>query len=184
MRNLRGCDVEFKSFLTHVQMKFTDGLLQGWWIPCSRTWFYCKLALKITVSWILKYPKNSGENGYGTPFRQVIKLWSFFQRIDVREYCNDEHFSANCTEGSVVLMNSAVYGSMRKGNCLRSHVIVDGCGTNVLPAMDSLCSGRQSCHFRVPNDELRRARNCSKEIALYLEASYSCLTGQNLHISD
>ena len=52
-----------------------------------------------------------------------------------------------------------------------------GCQANVIPYVDSVCSGRRKCTLEVPDIGLQGIRPCSEELTAYLEASYSCLPG-------
>lgn len=91
--------------------------------------------------------------------------------------CATEKFEAKCPNGEVVVMQSALYGRMRKGRCVREDYGRGGCSTDVLRYMDTQCSGRSSCQVKVPDDHLLAQNPCS-ELLSYLEASYTCVKGQ------
>jgi len=95
----------------------------------------------------------------------------------VHEYCNADEFEATCGVGAVVLMDYANYGNIKVGRCLQDPQYIKGCSSDVLSIMDTLCSGRSSCRFRVPEQNLNGLRICPKELSQYLEASFTCLPG-------
>ena len=64
-----------------------------------------------------------------------------------------------------------------------------GCSSDVLTAMDYMCSGLRQCDFRVPELDVlvdTSSMPCMEELVKYLEASYECIKGtlQHLLISD
>ena len=93
------------------------------------------------------------------------------------EYCQLEVFEASCPEGSVVLMQRALYGRMRIGRCLTRDYFV-GCAADVIVELDAKCSGRQHCRVQVPDHSLLRALACPSDLVSYLEAEYTCITGE------
>ncbi len=56
------------------------------------------------------------------------------------DYCQMETFKASCAENEIIMMKSARYGRMRLGRCLTRNYYV-GCSADVLPHLDTLCSG-------------------------------------------
>ena len=103
------------------------------------------------------------------------------------EYCNMETFRARCHHGDVVVMETALFGRMRVGRCITFDAYLTalqqldptslGCSADVLAYMDQVCSGRASCDVSVPNPNLYVFRPCSGQLTMYMEASYSCVTG-------
>ena len=85
-------------------------------------------------------------------------------------------------------MSSAIYGRMAEGRCLEldseRKVTVKqdskyyGCSEDVLEWMDKKCSGNMECNVRISDQELRQKSSCYKDLDKYLEASYSCVTGE------
>jgi len=101
-----------------------------------------------------------------------------------REYCQLETFSPRCPSHSdVIAINSATFGRMRVGRCIDAVSLTDnlrdtlGCQADVIDYVSSQCSGKTLCDIFVPNRELLSSRPCSNQLTMYLEASYSCLSG-------
>lgn len=98
---------------------------------------------------------------------------------DVREYCQFDTMEAACPEGQVIVMEHAFYGRMRTGGCIKQNYDTSRCQANVIPFVDSICSGRRECTLRVPDISSEGdIRPCSEDLASYLEASYACLPGE------
>ena len=55
-----------------------------------------------------------------------------------------------------------------------------GCAVDVLEFMDGKCSGRTECDVRVYDQQLKQKSNCYKDLEKYLEASYTCVSGEYL----
>jgi len=104
------------------------------------------------------------------------------------EYCNMETFRARCQHGDVIVMETALFGRMRVGRCITSDAYLTalqqldptslGCSADVLGYVDRVCSGRSACDVSVASPELHQFRPCPEQLTMYLEATYSCLTGQ------
>ncbi len=92
------------------------------------------------------------------------------------EFCQWDTFTATCKADEVVVMRMARYGRMRLGKCVKRDFGYMGCGTDVLTYMDSVCSGKQTCEFTIPDQTMKDMKPCS-ELESYLEASYSCEKG-------
>lgn len=99
----------------------------------------------------------------------------FFFSAEGREYCW-ETFNATCPDGEVVLMQSARYGRMKLGRCLKVERVMD-CYNDVMPEMNRLCSGRRYCELDIPDTSLHLKQPCPKDLMAYLEASYTCVKG-------
>ena len=56
-----------------------------------------------------------------------------------------------------------------------------GCSADVRVYLDWKCSGRRRCQLKIPDEVLHAAHPCPKELMPYLEASYSCITGTEMH---
>ena len=54
-----------------------------------------------------------------------------------------------------------------------------GCSSDVLDVADRRCSGKATCEIRIPDPEMQTTKPCYKGLAMYLEASYSCVNGEN-----
>jgi len=96
------------------------------------------------------------------------------------EYCQWEVFNASCPGADqLILMETARYGRMRFGRCMREDHGSVGCSADVRPYLDWKCSGRRRCQLLIPDAVLHAAHPCPKELMPYLEASYSCITGSH-----
>ena len=75
-------------------------------------------------------------------------------------------------------MESAVYGRMEIGRCVKNDYGHLGCHNDALQSFDAACSGHRSCDFAVSTD-LRRdvSGACGPAIFGYVEASYNCREG-------
>lgn len=71
-------------------------------------------------------------------------------------------------------MQSAMYGRMDIGQCIRQHIGIRNCDIDVLHIMDGLCSGAQSCTVRGGHPNLLDIKPCPDHAA-YLRTSYKCL---------
>ncbi|KAK2156864.1 hypothetical protein LSH36_203g01055 [Paralvinella palmiformis] len=72
-------------------------------------------------------------------------------------------------------MENAVYGRMQIGRCVKRNYGHLGCSLDVLQYMDSECSGKRQCEFKIYDSRLRPMSPCPEDMASYLEASYKCL---------
>jgi len=103
---------------------------------------------------------------------------------DTKDYCPSEHFNVTCAPNDVILMEHAQYGRMRSGRCVSGQHGVVGCAVDVLTFFDRKCSGRTHCTVYVADPALQKLEPCSKDFTSYLEAKYTCLSGNpvdNLH---
>jgi len=107
---------------------------------------------------------------------------------DLREYCQLETFSPRCRHGDVIVMTTARFGRMRVGKCIdlgaqstlhRADPYSLGCFADVLDYADRVCSGRSSCDIPVPTRELLSTKPCFEQLTMYLEAGYTCMSGEN-----
>ena len=96
-----------------------------------------------------------------------------------QEYCLTETFEASCDSSQVIVVDTANFGRMRLGKCVTKNYGFIGCFSNVLSILDSRCSGRQQCRFGVsdPAVGLLNTTPCPKDFASYLEATYTCQSG-------
>ena len=97
------------------------------------------------------------------------------------EFCELQTLNASCRQGDeVVVMETARYGRMRLGTCVVADLGFVGCSRDVLPVLDSRCSGRRRCVVRVPDPQLAalRPQPCLTELKSYLETGYRCQKGQ------
>ena len=86
-------------------------------------------------------------------------------------------FTAKCNESEVILMERADIGRMKAGGrCIPGQAYI-GCKDNILTSLDRVCSGRQECRAEVSELE-KLSQSCSTDYKVYLEAEYSCITGE------
>lgn len=97
---------------------------------------------------------------------------------EVREYCFPNSFNVSCDRSSVIVMTSARYGRIQKGQCLSSDYHI-GCSANVLLQLDRKCSGRHSCVVSIPDTTLHDLQPCPKDLLAYLQAEYTCQKVEN-----
>lgn len=81
----------------------------------------------------------------------------------------------------------ARWGRMEANRCLKIHPNVLaalgrdplflGCSRNVLPLLDSKCSGRPECEVHIPDPQLDEVKPCYQDLKSFLTASYSCVRG-------
>ena len=83
-----------------------------------------------------------------------------------------------CGQSEAIVMVTARYGRMRLGPCVKGDYGVLGCETNVLPYIDSRCSGRPACTLSLPDTVLHEAGSCPDEFSSYLKVTYSCVKGK------
>ena len=75
-------------------------------------------------------------------------------------------------------MEHAQYGRMRKGRCVTGSYGNIGCSVDVLPYLDSKCSGRNSCNVYIADPVLHKMQPCPKDLTSYLEAKHICISGK------
>jgi hypothetical protein len=107
----------------------------------------------------------------------VDRFLSLVERTiqDVKEYCHDEDFAAECPDGHVILMTSAHYGRMALGKCVRMDFGFVGCHVDVIAYAHERCSGRRSCSILVRDATLYGMNACSRDLKNYLSVSYKCV---------
>lgn len=92
-----------------------------------------------------------------------------------------DSFAPNCSHSPnhVILMDTAQYGLMRLGRCLKVDYSKKlGCKADVLSTMDRLCSGKVTCLVRIPHEDIYSLNQCPQEFTSFLEASYECVRGK------
>ena len=115
-----------------------------------------------------------------------LLITDVFVSETVRDYCMFETFHPQCYSRDVIVIDYAVYGRRHVGRCIQQADAEDladhlGCYADVRILLDSRCSGKTECEVRIPDPELQEATPCSKMLMMYLEASYSCVTGKYIH---
>ena len=74
-------------------------------------------------------------------------------------------------------MQTARYGRMHVGRCLTTSYFI-GCYADVLPFMDSECSGKRFCTVKTVDSELLKFHPCRKDLMPYLEAQFTCISSK------
>ena len=100
----------------------------------------------------------------------------------IKEICQGEDFVASCSQDEVITMTTAMYGSMKIGQCLEEDFGHLGCAADVMDIADRECSGKRRCVIGVTNKEMDAKRKCPRDFTRYLEVSYRCTTG-NMSVS-
>jgi len=94
------------------------------------------------------------------------------------EVCNREFLNISCSSGEVILVDEALYGRMRVGRCVQRSLGYVDCQADVLEHVEVLCSGRQHCAHRMPDDSIYATHPCPPDVTSYLEVTYRCLRGE------
>ena len=93
-----------------------------------------------------------------------------------------EQLDIQCGNGEIIAVESARYGRMRLGRCVRTDYGYIGCSTDVTDVLTGRCSGRRRC--QVVNIELMLIEvlfaACPGDLASYLEVNYSCIRGRSV----
>jgi len=105
----------------------------------------------------------------------------------VQEYCHYETFDGRCWTGEVIVMQRALWGRMKTGRCLQippnfleihgNDPMFIGCFHDVLPLIDSECSGRPECSILISDPSFNNIKPCYADLKMYFEASYECVRG-------
>ncbi len=111
--------------------------------------------------------------------KKTVGHFGFYYFTDVQEICESETFSAACAQDEVILAESAQYGRMRLGRCVKTNLGFVGCSTDVLHITDQWCSGRRICRIPITDPRLQNTKPCPKELKSYLEISYQCVKGES-----
>ena len=53
-----------------------------------------------------------------------------------------------------------------------------GSSANVIRLLDEVCSGKSTCEYRHPNEDLYATQPCPKGVSSYLEVGYDCIKGK------
>ena len=89
-----------------------------------------------------------------------------------------ETFNATCSTDEVILIQTARYGRMRIGRCVKFSYGYLGCAVDVRGYLDARCSGRHSCRLPLPDPIMFDMQPCPGDFTSYLEVSYRCLAGE------
>jgi len=92
--------------------------------------------------------------------------------------CQSEYLRVKCDAGQVVVVRHARYGRMTISRCVKQDFGFVGCSVDVLPVLDSHCSGRRACSVRVLDDNFDNVKPCHDDLKSYLEVSYQCVNGE------
>jgi len=115
---------------------------------------------------------------------------NFLWTGEVKDYClATEAFKARCLKNEVIVMNSAIYGRMRIGRCLKAVDVssfgtgsdILGCSVDVIHIIDKRCSFKNQCEIVLTFDvDLLMEEPCHPGLKCYLEASFDCVTGNKI----
>ena len=94
------------------------------------------------------------------------------------DFCQWETFHASCGHDRVIIMQTAMYGRLRPGRCVSRQFGFVGCSADVMPFMDSRCSGRNQCDVTVADIALQGVRPCPGDLTSFLVATYQCVKGE------
>ena len=89
-----------------------------------------------------------------------------------------ELFNATCKATEVVVMDSARYGRMSVGRCVKKNYGYLGCAVDALAYLDSKCSGRHVCQFTIPDPVLHDTQPCPGDFTSFLNARFHCEEGE------
>ena len=98
------------------------------------------------------------------------------------EYCEGETLSILCGQSETIRINTALYGRMQLGRCVKVDLGYLGCQTDVLSIMDRLCSGRTSCQIDTVNRGIFNVNVPCSELQVYLHVEYACVPGILTHL--
>lgn len=93
------------------------------------------------------------------------------------EFCSHEVFNATCRPNEVLMIQSASYGRLRLGRCVKIGLGFLGCKANVRHIVEMRCTGRRHCSLPVADLELRMTTPCPTDVTWHLEVSYVCQKG-------
>ncbi len=89
-----------------------------------------------------------------------------------------EAFNATCLKNQVIVMETAMYGRMNIGRCVKRNLGYVGCAVMVLTYMDTQCSGRRTCNVNVVDLAKTQTKPCPADVTSHLDASYTCVDGE------
>ena len=101
-----------------------------------------------------------------------------------KDVCIQETFRASCLHvpGTVISIQSALYGRMRSSRCTYFDSRELNCQANVQPYLESLCNKRTECTIKAANDTLKEAiAYCQRSLKPFLEVVYTCVYGKQLN---
>jgi len=98
---------------------------------------------------------------------------------DVFDVCPFETLEIECSENEVIVVESAYFGRMQQGRCIRENKFI-GCRNDVIYLADKWCSGRPRCEIVISINDLEAAnKNCESFLKMYLSVEYHCVKGKN-----
>ena len=108
-------------------------------------------------------------------------VWYFMSKIYCSDYCNWEDFEPACNSNDVIVIQSATYGLMNRGRCVKKYFDFLGCSTNLMGFLDAKCSGRSTCKVGISDEDMhdQLTEECPRP---YLEADYICQKGTIIFI--
>lgn len=104
----------------------------------------------------------------------------FLVELKSEDVCKWHTFQANCSENEVIIVDSARYGRIKSGRCIKIEIGERPCFVDVLPYFDSKCGGRRTCELTIPTKDLdTMLETCQSQRIPYLEISYHCQEGEH-----
>ena len=74
-------------------------------------------------------------------------------------------------------MDSALYGRMSLGECIKRSIGNLGCSGDALAHFDNVCSNTRTCENGVSDIAIPIVTTCPEEFKMHLEADYHCHKG-------
>ena len=105
---------------------------------------------------------------------------SSFRVFPILEYCIGHTFNASCPPDEIILMETAEYGRMKIGTCIKKDLGSLGCSVDVMRHFDRVCSNKNMCEMVVSQSQIPVTSPCPVDFTSYLEADYSCEKGSRI----
>ncbi|ELT94218.1 hypothetical protein CAPTEDRAFT_214161 [Capitella teleta] len=110
---------------------------------------------------------------------RLVLLWmsAFYQVLgsELKEFCQNEKFTAKCGKDQVISITKAMYGRMSFSRCVERDYGYVGCEDDVRHVSDKQCSGRHECEIGIPNSFFDALKPCPGDLKAYFAVEYKCL---------
>ena len=102
------------------------------------------------------------------------------------EFCLLEVFQPSCPTSEAVIITQARFGRMKLGKCIEKEQGFEslltnpqylGCYVDVTKDLNDRCIGKRSCVVKVSDLSMEKKAPCSKNLMMYLEVEFRCLSG-------
>lgn len=92
------------------------------------------------------------------------------------EVCNRETKLINCDRGSVVFIDAARHGRMKRGRCLAASSVDEqfNCSADVRLYLEHRCAGRRQCNVSQDATLDASPHGCNPDRITYIELTYHC----------